>query len=240
MAEEQVVQEVVEEVVETANTGAGKAALVIGGILIGFGAGYFFAKRQLETKYNKIAEAEIAEMRAHYLAKERATEEKKPPIDELMSDLGYKTKLEGPDETVYIKVEPEDESQLSDWDYDAELANRSTDVPYVIHKDEYFNNETPFEQMTLTYYEGDDILADSNDTPVDDQDAMVGLGNLSRFGHGSGDPNVVYVRNHELQLEIEIVHSDGKFAEEVHGFSDDELKHSDRRHQRRRKYDDDD
>jgi hypothetical protein len=151
-----------------------------------------------------------------------------------MDGLGYTTKTEEPDEVVYVKVEPEDT-----WDYEAQEATRTEDAPYVIHRDEYFNNETPFEQMTLTYYEGDDILADSHDTPVDDQDAMVGLGNLSRFGHGSGDPNVVYVRNHELELEIEIVHSDGNFTKEVHGHDpDDAIEHSNKRRRRRREFDD--
>ena len=114
------------------------------------------------------------------------------------------------------------------------MPTRQDDVPYVIHKDEYFNNERDYEQITLTYFEGDDVLSDSNDTPIDDQDAMVCLGNLGKFGHGSGDPNVVYVRNVELELEIEIVHSDGLYSEEVHGIPDDELKHSDRRKRRQR------
>lgn len=259
MAEEllvtQAANEIVEEVAESTSTFGGKVALVLGGVCIGFGAGFYFAKKKLETKYQALANEEIAEMRAHYLAKTVEHDEKKPSLDEVMEAHGYKTKLEGPSETTYVRIVPDEpgneaeEIQLSNtadvvevdvWDYVIEEQNRSEEVPYVLHKDEYFNNETPFEQITLTYYEGDDVLADSNDTPVDDQDAMIGLGNLSKFGHGSGDPNVVYIRNHELQLEIEVVHSDGKFGEEVHGFRDDELKHSHQRRRRaRRRYDDD-
>lgn len=249
MAEEllvtQAANEIAEEVAESTSTFGGKVALVIGGIAIGFGAGYYFSKRRLETKYQKLANDEISEMRSHYLAKERERDEKKPSIDEVMKEQGYKTKLEGPEETIYVRVVPEPDSpgflstSPTEWDYKSELQNRSEDVPYVIHRDEFFGEETPFEQIQLTYYEGDDVLSDSHDTPVDDQDAMVGLGNLSRFGHGSGDPNVVYIRNHELGLEIEVTHSDGKFAEEVHGFSDDELQHSHRRRRQRRRFDDD-
>lgn len=261
MAEEllvtQAANEIVEEVAQSTSSFGGKVMLVIGGIAIGGAAGYFLTKKQLETKYQKMANDEIAEMRAHYLAKTQELEEKKPDLDEVMADLGYKTKLEGPDETVFVKVDPTDpgdeaeEITLSstaepvdpdtDWNYAIELQGRTEDVPYVIHRDEFFGEETDFEQIQLTYYEGDDVLSDTNDTPVDDQDAMVGLGNLSKFGHGSGDPNVVYIRNHELQLEIEVTHSDGKFAEEVHGFTDDELKHAfnQRRRRARRRYDDD-
>lgn len=247
MAEELIIKEAASEIAEevaksTSRTG-GKVMLVLGGICIGLGTGYYLAKRQLETKYQMMAEKEIAEMREYYLAKERERDEKKPELDEVMAEYGYETKLEGPDEIMYVKVDPntlEGEVESVDiWDYEVEGANRSEEVPYVIHYDEYFNNETPYEQIQLTYYEGDDVLADSNDTPVDDQDAMVGLGNLSKFGHGSKDPNVVYIRNHELQLEIEVVHNDGMFSEEVHGFPDDELKHSHRRRRQRRRFDDD-
>lgn len=260
MADERVIDqaasEIAEGVAQSTSTVGGRVALAVGGMIIGAGIGYYLAKKQLETKYQTIANEEIAEMRMHYLAKEKELEEKKPDLDSVMTDLGYTTKLEGPDETTWVKFSPDAPGEevekitlpsetaevvdmTDEWDYVVELQGRSEDVPYVIHRDEYFGEETPYEQITLTYYEGDDVLADSHDTPVDDQDAMVGLGNLSRFGHGSGDPNVVYIRNHELELEIEIVHDDGKFAEKVHGFSDDELQHSARRRRRQRRYDDD-
>lgn len=106
-----------------------------------------------------------------------------------------------------------------DWDTENELRNQmsSEEIPYVLHRDEYFANEKAWAQQSLTYFEGDDVLADEHDTPVDDQDAYVGLGNLAKFGHGSGDPNTVYVRNAELQIEFEIIHSDGKFSEQRRG-----------------------
>jgi hypothetical protein len=110
--------------------------------------------------------------------------------------------------------------EIDEWDWDIEKTIRKEahgGVPYVLHRDEYFENEQGYDQITLTYFEGDDVLADSHDTPVDDQDAMVGLGNLAKFGHGSGDPNTVYVRNDELQIEIEVIHSDGKFSEQRRG-----------------------
>jgi len=96
-------------------------------------------------------------------------------------------------------------------------------------------------QFTLTYFEGDDVLCKDDDTVIRDQDATVGLGNLSKFGHGSGDPNIVYVRNEELKVDLEIVHSDGKYAVDVAGFKEDELQHSSmrRRSPRRSEYDPD-
>ena len=208
---------------------------------VGGVAGYYIAMKRLETKYNKIAEDEISEMRSHYDAKIRASEEKKP-IEEVMAEHGYTTVTEGPDEKLFVKVEPAEEEPESqnifdaNWDYAAELEKRTDDVPYVIHKDEFFAQEKDYTQVTLTYYEGDDTLCDERDSVVADQDATIGLGNLSRFGHGSGDPNIVYIRNVELSIEYEVVHSDGKYSVEV--LAEDELKHSDRIRRRRRGFDD--
>lgn len=108
--------------------------------------------------------------------------------------------------------------------------------PFVLTKDEFDANETDADQNTLTYYEGDDVLADEQDHPINEKDAVIGVKNLLRFGHGSGDPKVVYIRNTKLDIDFEVVQSDGKFAKEVLGFDDGEraeLKHADRRPIRR-------
>jgi hypothetical protein len=83
------------------------------------------------------------------------------------------------------------------------------------------------------------FFAMQKDEVIDEQDELIGLANLSRFGHGSGDPNIVYVRNEEKKLDIEIVHSDRKYAVEVHGFADDEIRHSSMKRRSPRRSDDD-
>lgn len=130
---------------------------------------------------------------------------------------------------VFAGKEPvEDESE---WDYEQELRIRAEnpDKPYILHHDEYFENETDYEQASLTYYEGDDTLVDEKDMPVGDDSAVVGDDALTAFGHGSKDKNVVYVRNESLEMDFEIVKSNGKFSVEVLGFDDTEgesLQHS--------------
>jgi hypothetical protein len=100
--------------------------------------------------------------------------------------------------------------------------------PFVITKEEFDDNETDYEQATLTYYAGDDVVTDQQDKTIDEPDPIVGPENTLRFGHGSGDPNVVYIRNNRLKIDIELVHSPGKYTKEVLGFDDgeDSLKHS--------------
>ena len=105
-----------------------------------------------------------------------------------------------------------------DFDYETEVAERSPDKPYVITKEEFMLNETSFQQTTVTYYEGDDVLADENEQMINEKDRTVGEDNLYRFGAGSGDGKIVYVRNDRLELEFEIIEHMGKFYEEVLGF----------------------
>jgi hypothetical protein len=70
-------------------------------------------------------------------------------------------------------------------------------------------------------------LTDEVDTIVPDVDATVGVENMLRFGHGSGDPNVVYIRNPKLEADFEVTRSAGKYAKEVLGYDDGEhLQHS--------------
>jgi hypothetical protein len=105
------------------------------------------------------------------------------------------------------------------WDYHEELKTRSPDIPYVIHIDES-NEMEGYQQVTLTYYDSDDVLCNERDEIVDhgaERDRLVGERNLNLFGHGSGQPDVVYIRNDRLEIVFEVCRSEGSFSEEVHG-----------------------
>lgn len=129
--------------------------------------------------------------------------------------------------------ESDDPDTYFDFREEIERREQKPNDPYVITKEEFDLNETDFSQTSLTYYDGDDVLCDEKDTPIEDVDRVIGVQNLLRFGHGSGDPRIVYIRNARLNLDLEVAHSDGKFAKEVLGFDDGELKHSQQRPIRR-------
>lgn len=106
------------------------------------------------------------------------------------------------------------------WDIAEERKKRSPDRPYVIHVDELHEFDM-YDTTTITYYEADDVLCNERDEIIDPEqrDALVGEANLSRFGDGSKDPSIVYIRNDKLELQYEVVRSPNSYAEEVHGFS---------------------
>lgn len=116
-----------------------------------------------------------------------------------------------------------------DWDYDTEIKRRESNHVYVIHVDEFFGRELDYDQNTLTYYNGDDIMADDQNTPVYGWQSIVGE---LKFGYGSNDRNVVYVRNEDRKCEYEILYDPGSFSTEVLGIyaedatEEDEIRHS--------------
>ena len=123
------------------------------------------------------------------------------------------------------------------WDIDEEVKRRNPHTPYVIHYDEFFAEEMATEnylQKTLTYYAGDGVLVDEDEKPVYNVNDVVG-DCLNKFGHGSTQPNVVYVRNMTRQEEYEVILDPGKYETEILGLEEEheptpkELRHSQQR-----------
>jgi len=102
----------------------------------------------------------------------------------------------------------------SEWNYEHELEMRDEARPYIIHKDEFYGEERGYSQTTLTYYAGDNIMVDEEDSPVYNHNIVVGE---LVFGHGSGDPNVVYIRNAARKAEYEVLFDPGLYSTEVLG-----------------------
>ena len=217
------------------------------GVVVGMGAHYILTRQKVEVVVHEEPEhivfdsGELEDLvRSH-----GADTFQKPPEIEVVSDvppedLGAEFVHKKMEEPVIIVPEPPvvvDEPVLKsvfagsddEWDYDTELATRSEAEPHIIHVDEFYENETEYSQSTLTYYVGDDILADAQDSPVYNFHGIVGT---MKFGHGSGDPNVVYIRNDKRKAEYEIFKHDGLFSVEVMGLSIEDnarvkdLKHS--------------
>lgn len=132
-----------------------------------------------------------------------------------------------------------DNVALNDEDFDLEeerLARRNG-IPYVVTREEYDENPDQYEQISLTYFGYDDVLVDDDEKSIDNIEDYVGKHNLQRFGHGSGDPKVVYIRNELKEMDYEVLRSDGSYAEEVLGLTSDDdshLEHSSRSRRGRR------
>lgn len=142
----------------------------------------------------------------------------------------------GRSEEVTRRVFPD--APTHEWDDHEERARRTPMAPFVIHLDE--RQGDPEAEITLTYFEEDDVLCNERDEILDKakRDEMIGEENLNRFGHGSNDVNAVYIRNPVLEVDFEVVRSPNSYSEEVAGLihsydAENELRHSARRGGRR-------
>jgi hypothetical protein len=253
--------EIAEQTIRALNRA--KVSYAVGGWLLGAATGAFFAYKfaysRAETKYSKISDDAISEMRRHYQEKTRAVEAKeaKRPVGEIVKERGYSPSeketpppmaVQPPTPSRVIEAEDEAAGEPPDipgedepparnifvqdgvedpefeWDWHEERRGRSPDNPYVIHVDEKYDDASQgYDIITVTYYEGDDVLCNDRDEVIGhaDRAELIGEGNLLRFGHGSGDPVIVYVRNDKVEIIYEVIRSPHKFAEEVHGFTHD-------------------
>lgn len=212
------------------------------GAALGFFIGYRFNREKIKADAFKESEAEIEEIRNHYQQRMKATENaaEKADLAQIVVKEGYTPgPAEGPDvilQTDYdrsqrplkpmVPVNPAkpifrsvdaEKDKMDGWNFPKELSQRTADRPYIIHQDEFAQNETEFSQVTYTYYAGDDVLLGEDDDIILDRDEVVGLGMLNRFGHGTDDFNILYVCNPVLEVEIEICRSPGSYEVEVLG-----------------------
>lgn len=137
---------------------------------------------------------------------------------------------------IFQNITPEpDRVMPSDDVVEALLASRDPATgPYIITKEEFYENPLDHDQKKFTYWDQDHpviLVADDDEfNPIVDIDGVAGDDNLLHFGYGSGDLEVLYIRNELLDppLDMHITRSSGRYADEVMGLDDGEphLKHS--------------
>ena len=93
--------------------------------------------------------------------------------------------------------------------------------PYVITIDEFAGEEDLYDKVTIYYYDEDDTIADENEEIVSDVESVVGGDSLLRFGEGSGDYDIVYVRNERIRIDYEVIRLHRNYQETVLGFVDE-------------------
>lgn len=218
------------------------AAIGASSFASGVAAGYVYATKKLDKIYAERAAKEIASAQTFYDMRVEV-----PDPEQLALNLGYEHAIveDGrvltEDEVEELAAErqgPEDEEPPKKVEYnnvfrdrhpgvvaiDPIMEDRGQKPIYVITLEEFNENADDHTQLELAYFEGDNVLTDGP-APIDNYEKYVGDA-LDRFGHGSKDPNVVYVRNHQMETDWCITRSDQKFQVAVLGMDDpDELRH---------------
>lgn len=90
-----------------------------------------------------------------------------------------------------------------------EEVEKDVERPYVIAPEETWEQEYP--TITLTYYEGNNVLADDHDKIIGNVDELVGEDFAEHFGEY--EDNCVYVRNDTMGVYYEILRDYGSHPE---------------------------
>ena len=216
--------------------GTAGVSLVVGGA-----AGFLIAQRRLQTVYDTILAEEIAATKDFY-SRLHKTEFDTPEaaakffgLDtvNVVEEDGEEELLEvvrqyrsRDDITLKTEVDPEVMDSLQNIftdhgdNWDLEKQHRTEDEPYILHVEEFMQNDGDHNQVELTYYEGDGILADERDEHMTNTEKFIGDGQLLKFGYQSEDPNIVYIRNELLEMDFCIKRNTGSYVKEVLGFAD--------------------
>lgn len=219
-----------------------KAALVfLGGAAVGASASFAITKKILDAKYDELMRIEIEKTKKHYKGRSAAliVNSDKPfatpedavtallepyqPTDPRPRVEDVVNQVVSEDRNVFADEPDADEYDqgtdaaygIPDFIYEEEVKKRSSPLPYVITDEEFAEGHPGHESYSLTWYAGDNVLADDKDEPVDDVNGAVGRENLLRFGHGSNDSRIVYVRNEKRRIDFEIAQHDGSFADVI-------------------------
>jgi hypothetical protein len=121
-----------------------------------------------------------------------------------------------------FRTQATSKDKMEGWNYPSEMSRRSSTRPYIIHQDEFAEQDPEYRHVTYIYYAEDDVLVDEDNMPIQIRENIVGPDALNRFGHGTDDYNILYVRNPRLELEMEICRDPGSYAEEVLGLDPSE------------------
>ena len=162
----------------------------------------------LKTKYERIAQEEIASVKAVYsykeageafgegvkegienVEKEESPEECIPTVKDLYSSMVEKAGYVNYSDVKMPEVKTKEEVN-------------NVDKPYVISPEEFGELED-YDKIGLTYYADGALATDDTNELVDDVDNIVGIDSLDTFGDYEDD--AVHVRNDRLKCDYEIL-----------------------------------
>ena len=173
------------------------------------------------------------------------TDEDKEEAEKIIESSGYMDEESHPDEGLDEFLPPEEVEGLDDepQDIDGEDLEPNVhfdplpedavvtkkypptevvdpDIPYPISVEEFLSDEPDHDKITLTYYDGDDVLASDKGEVIRNMAKVVGDEFLTKFGWRSDDNNVVYVRNEKFKCDYEVTLEERSYGEVVLNYRD--------------------
>jgi hypothetical protein len=201
---------------------------------LGVGIGAVGTTIIIKDKYERLVQEEIASVREtrirNYPDREKEDKVLVLPRDKYkrivrnyngMSDVEASNAIADPAE---LEHPMDDGEEYENYSKISDNANHKDDSlrPYVISIEEFSEEMNHFDKLTILYYEDDDTLADEGEEIIADVEGTVGTDNLTHFGENSDDPDIVYVRNENIQIDYEIIRLPKSYSKTVLGYRTEE------------------
>lgn len=158
----------------------------------GVAVGVIATYKYFEVKSEKRINDEVQEIRDYYKESHKSENESEMRDEDIIKEEVEDYKEAVRDYTSYTisrPVKKKEEKEL---------------LPYIIEPDS-FGEEEDYEQIYLTWYAGDNHLADDMDELIDDVDGTVGINNIKEIGKYEDD--ILHIKNDKLKCYYEICKS---------------------------------
>jgi hypothetical protein len=199
-----------------------KTNLKIGlAFVLGAATGALVANKYLKTKYEKIADEEIASVKAVYWTKTNPEAAAYAKKDVEYTEEVYKQHQQAAKSAAEQAKENPDIAKYAEKLHKEGYTNYSTAAkpdtpdlgePYVIPPED-FGEFDDYEKISLIYW-ADRVLTDDNNEVVEDLEGSVGIDSLTTFGEYEDDS--VFVRNSRLRCDYEILLDQRNFEDVIH------------------------
>lgn len=118
----------------------------------------------------------------------------------------YLAEMECPEEDDSDDSEDDEDDDISD-----ERGHHSG--PYEITAGEFCNNRTYYDKVSVNYFGEDEVVADDRDEVMGN--AFKVLGDIRTAFNAPRKPNVIYIRNEDLEVDYEVSYVDGSYQRDV-------------------------
>jgi len=94
----------------------------------------------------------------------------------------------------------------------SKLYGSDKNKPSVITESQFSDEEEDYDKLTVLYYD-DGVVTDDRDDIMTDVHDILG-DNLTLFGYGSEDKDVLYIRNNKLKIDYEVLKQNTTYRSE--------------------------
>ena len=200
---------------------------------IGSAVGIAIAKTVIERKliaeYEERLQQEIKETKRFYKALKKrpvkdisgaVEKEKKNDYRKLTTEYNKPLLIEEVEEIVvddnpYPKSYEEREERLRmKYEREEPFTKEDTTLSWSVEitEEEFFQNDSEFEQTTWTYFSEDDVMTDERNEPVTNWQDVVDKRLIELLDSSGHDTNVIYIRDKYKELEYEITLDAGSYT----------------------------